>query len=340
LVWFLVWFVWQTTGCDQIADDDRSAVSVASSSTHGQGLVLHPSSEPLLRPELVSVFCDALELRLQHQGGDNPNLTIVLKEEAAAAEGESAKATTIDLSSAVKVIHDEPATAGSEKLVSEEVEQPSATVTKETKEEEEETEAKGQAEADAAAAASEEKKDGKRYVITINPNVLHAHANFTLTAPKEETEKDEALVKTLSAFLKDSILPRMVRCSLLSLNFYSSPLALRLVLTRVFFFFFFWAFPDRPRSLCTCSLRPSMAKRWRRSCTGTESICATSAASPTSARAARSSWYPRPAPSTDSHTRHTTRATGKRGELTRGGGSTHASAAPLRAGDDRARGQV
>ncbi|ELR12870.1 tetratricopeptide repeat domain containing protein [Acanthamoeba castellanii str. Neff] len=190
-------------------DTNWSDAPVETQQSEESGLVLHPSSEPLLRPELVSVFCDALELRLQHQGGDNPNLTIVLKEEAAAAEGESAKATTIDLSSAVKVIHDEPATAGSEKLVSEEVEQPSATVTKETKEEEEETEAKGQAEADAAAAASEEKKDGKRYVITINPNVLHAHANFTLTAPKEETEKDEALVKTLSAFLKDSILPRM-----------------------------------------------------------------------------------------------------------------------------------
>jgi hypothetical protein len=169
--------------------------------------VLHPSSEPLLRPELVSVFCDALELRLQHQGGDN--LTIVLKEEAG-VDGENAKATTIDLSSAVKVIQDEPAPArpATEETTSEESLVSSAS-----------KEAEGDV-ADGEAAAEEEKKDGKRYVITINPNVLHTHANFTLTAPKEETEKDETLVKTLGTFLKDSILPRMVRLHLRLFSIY------------------------------------------------------------------------------------------------------------------------
>lgn len=210
--------------------------------------MLHPSSEPLLRPELVSVFCDALELRLQHQEGDD--LTIVLKEEV--KEGESTKATKIDLSSAVLVVPNDTVKSQTE---------PSSDQSEES---EGGSDGQKQEQADTSLVTAEQKaesnegkldeterkqEESKRYIITIHPNVLNSSANFTLTAPKEEIEKDEALVKTLSSFLKDSILPRMVPPHFIMIS-----ITHRQLIDYLCFVF-------RPKSLFTFYLRLLTAKR-------------------------------------------------------------------------------
>jgi len=175
----------------------------------GKGLVLHPSSQPLMRPELVTLFCDALELRLQQQEGDDLKVTIT---EEAGEEG--TKKTVIDLSSAVLVHAEEQEEAAEEEAAEEKKKSDEASVEAQSQEIAQAGEPKPQEEDGSTAAV---KKGRKRYTITINPNVLQAtSSNFELCAPKEEIEKDEALVKRLSSFLQDSVLPRMVSSGLLA----------------------------------------------------------------------------------------------------------------------------
>ncbi len=57
---------------------------------------IHPSSEPLLRPELVSVFCEALEVRLMHQ--KDKEVSVVLN------EGGEEKVIKIDLTSSILTV--------------------------------------------------------------------------------------------------------------------------------------------------------------------------------------------------------------------------------------------